>query len=107
MVASLRRLRRGVSSLISASSTATGFVVSLAGATEASAGLFLATFVFLAGCFFFTVRFLVCPSTLPATIRIAIASMHNLIRYFFIVLIFERICPPPQRATDRCYFISG
>src|SRR5579871_6032620 len=96
MIASLRRLLRGVSSLISASSTATGLVVSLTGATDASAAAWFLVVCFLVvGAFFFTVRFLVvCASTLPATIRTAIASIHNLIKRFFIGLSFYiRICP--------------
>src|SRR5579863_3818457 len=92
MMASLRSDLRGVSSLISAlSTTSAGLVVSLGGATVASAAAFLFVLVFfLGGAFFATVRGfffgVVCPSTFPATIRKAIANTHNLIRYFFIAL---------------------
>src|SRR6185437_8343947 len=87
MMASFRRDLRSVSILISANGGGgAGLTVSFGATSALAAPWFLLTLVFLAGAFFFTVRLLVCPSTLPTTIRMAIASTQNLIRYFFIAL---------------------
>src|ERR1700748_596499 len=94
MIASLRRDLRGVSSLISASMTATGagFTVSFTGATAALAPALFFVTAFPLPTGFFTVRgagfFLgvVCASAVPAATETTRASRHNLIKCFFISL---------------------
>src|SRR5450631_2029558 len=103
MIASLRRDRRGVSSLISAAMIATaGLVVSLAGATAALATpLFLLVFFFLVTVLVFFLRVVVCAdAVVPAAKANNVANKHILINPFFIALQF--IIKDVQRSVPQC-----
>src|ERR1700754_1726917 len=89
MMASLRRDRRGVSSLISAARTTAGLaVVSLTGATVASAfpWFLVVPFLVVVAFLFVVVRFLACASAALAMQEKTTARRHNLIKCCFISL---------------------